>query len=245
MMRKRYYYDLHVHTALSPCADNHMTPNNIINMAVLKGLDYIAITDHNSALNVKAVVDCALDKNIVVVPGMEVETAEEVHLTCLFRDVESAVEYGDVIYSSLPSIKNNERIFGEQLVIDSKDRTICRVEKLLLNACSYTIEEVLADVTKRGGVVIPSHIDRESYSIISNLGGIPNEIKVRTIELTGNCIDGFLSRYPQLKRYNSVISSDAHSLGSILERTSGFNAEEKSIGSLFRFLEAAEESGQE
>jgi len=142
-MSNRYFYDLHIHSALSSCAENDMTPNNIVNMALLKGLDFIAITDHNSAENVKAVMKCAQNKDIIVVPGMELETAEEVHLACLFPDLESVIEYSRKIYSSLPEIKNNERIFGQQLVVDSGDKIIRIVDGLLSTATRLTIDEIV------------------------------------------------------------------------------------------------------
>lgn len=236
IVQKRLYYDLHIHTALSSCADNDMTPNNIVNMAVLKGLDFIAITDHNSAANVKAVIDCAKGKDIIVVPGMEIETAEEVHLICLFTDIDTALEYDRKVYCSLPPIMNNESIFGEQLVIDNKDRVIKKVNRLLSVATRLTVEKVCEEVQGYGGVVIPSHIEREAYSIISNLGAIPDDLGISAVELTPNHDRNFLDRHPILQNYNIVISSDAHYLGGILERTSFFESETKSIDSLFSFL---------
>ena len=111
------YYDFHIHTALSPCGDDDMTPNNIINMAALKGLDAIAITDHNCALNVRACCECGKAAGLIVVPGMEVETSEEVHVVCLFDDVDKAEKFGEYVSGHIPPIKNRIDIFGEQLGI--------------------------------------------------------------------------------------------------------------------------------
>ncbi|HOO13429.1 MAG TPA: PHP domain-containing protein, partial [Bacillota bacterium] len=115
--------DLHIHSALSPCGDNDMTPNNIVNMALLKGLDAIAVTDHNSAENVEAVMKLGFEKGIVVVPGMEVQSKEEVHLLCYFSDLDRALGFQQRVYDNLEG-ENNPDYFGDQLIMDEMDRVV-------------------------------------------------------------------------------------------------------------------------
>ena len=234
----RFSADLHIHSALSPCADDDMTPNNIVNMAALKGLDIIAVTDHNSALNLEAVSACARGKGLIVVPGIEVETREEVHLICLFPDVAAALCMQDIIYSNLPPIKNRENIFGCQLILNTDDEISGYEERMLVTAADLSIEEVFMKVKSLGGAVIPAHIDRQSYSIISNLGMIPEElIGIRYLELSKGCRrEELFARYPLLSGYEFMCSSDAHHLWDISEREFLMEMEELSVHCLLRQL---------
>ncbi|HEX2945036.1 MAG TPA: PHP domain-containing protein [Clostridia bacterium] len=215
----KYAVDLHIHSALSPCADKDMTPNNIVNMAKIKGLDVIALTDHNSCANLKAVSKCAERSGLVFVPGMELETSEEVHLICLFPDVAAAVEMQCIVYSALPHMANRDDIFGRQLIMDETDRVIAEESRMLLSATALTSEEAYSVVRRLGGAVIPAHVDRPSNSILANLGFIPEGLGLKYLELSKYCDRvHFGVVHPELGGYGTVISSDAHDLGSILER---------------------------
>lgn len=215
----KYYYDLHIHTALSPCGDNDMTPNNLVNMALLKGLDIIAVTDHNSAENAEAVMKIGAKRDIIVVPGMEIETAEEIHTVALFADTESLMTVRDEVRSRMNGIKNREDIFGEQRILNESDEITGTVEELLITASSLTIEEVFRLVERAGGVCIPAHVDRDSHSILSNLGMIPEDLPVKNIEISKNCDRSiFLEEHPGLSAYGILRSSDAHYLWDISER---------------------------
>jgi len=227
-----YAVDLHIHSALSPCSDDDMTPNNIVNMAILKGLDFIAITDHNSAGNLKPVIECAKGTNLVVVPGMEVETAEEVHLICLLPALEAAISLQNIVYDALPDLKNRPDIFGKQLIMDEHDNITMELDRLLITACSLTIEEVFRIVSGLGGVVIPAHVNRDSYSIISVLGLIPGNLGIRYVEILPG------SFYEPPYGTKPIISSDAHRLGDILERVSFIELKEKSIQCLLDKLKS-------
>jgi len=214
----KWSYDLHIHTALSPCASDDMTPNNIVNMSVLKGLDVIAITDHNSCNNAQAVIKVGFDKGLKVLPGMEVQTQEEVHLLCLFGDIDRAMGFQDILYKTWPYLPNDPQLFGEQLIFDDKDNIIGKEDRLLLTSVNMSIEEVCYHVTEREGIVIPAHIDRQSYSIISNLGFIPETANFTLVEISKDCdFDELRKKYPYLKNYYPIINSDSHSLGSIME----------------------------
>lgn len=233
----KYAADLHIHTALSPCSEKDMTPNNIVNMALLKQLDIIAITDHNTAENINAVCKCSEGRNIIVVPGMEIETAEEVHLIGLFPDIEKALYVQERIYESLPDIANRADIFGDQLVMDEEDNIKGSLKQMLLTAASLSTSEIFNLVFDVGGVVIPAHIDRNSYSMLSNLGIIPEELKISCLEISKMCNPAELvQQNSRLEKYRLIKSSDAHSLGDILERETFFNLTELSIECLLAEL---------
>ena len=209
----KLYYDLHIHSALSPCGDNDMTPNNIVNMAIIKGLGVIAVTDHNSAGNVRAVTNVAKD-NILVIPGMEVTTSEEVHVLCYFPCVEAAEDMGELVYDSLPRIKNKSDIFGNQYYMDENDEIKREEERLLISATSLSIYKVREEAIKRGGVMIPAHVDKSSYSVHSNLGFMPPDLDINSIEITRQNIENMRKTY---QGYNLFINSDAHYLEDISE----------------------------
>ncbi len=232
-----YAYDLHIHSALSPCADNEMTPNNIVNMAVLKGLDVIALTDHNSGANLEAVGRCAEKAGLLFIPGMEVETAEEVHLVCLLPDIANALELNGQISGALPAIANREDIFGRQLIMDENDIVTGEEKQMLITAACLTVDEVCRRVNRLGGVVIPAHVDRSSYSILSNLGMVPKNLPVGNLEISRSC-DQYLFRTtrPELDHYNLIKSSDAHSLEDILERESFLDLRSLSVQALLEAL---------
>lgn len=232
-MKRKYYIDLHIHSALSPCAENDMTPNNIVNMAKIKGLDFIAICDHNSVLN--AIETCKLqDSDLIVIAGVEVETSEEIHVLCLFKNVLDAKKFGDMLYNSLPKYSLDKKIFGNQLLLNANDNILGEEQYLLSIASAISIDEVFKLVKSLRGVAIPAHIDRTSYSIISNLGGIPEELGVTTIELSKNYDDSNIDS--NLKTFNIIKNSDAHRLGDILEKEVYVELEDKTIDSLFQYL---------
>ncbi|MDQ2085464.1 PHP domain-containing protein [Herbivorax sp. ANBcel31] len=230
------YYDLHIHSALSPCSENEMTPNNIVNMAYLKGLNIIAVTDHNSVENCLAVMECAKEKGIIAVPGMELETREEVHLICLFKCIDDALKMQEIVYNSLPDIKNRKDIFGEQIVIDKEDNVIKHVERLLLTAANFGIEEAIQQVSNLDGIVIPAHIDRDSYSIVSNLGMVPDNLNIKFLEISKKCNKQQYSNDKKYEKYQFIQSSDSHSLEQIQEPVNFIELEEMSVECLISTL---------
>jgi PHP family Zn ribbon phosphoesterase len=233
----KFAVDLHVHTALSPCGDEDMTPNNIVNMALLKGLDLIAITDHNSCANVEAVIDAGRNQGLMVIPGIEVQSKEEVHLICLFKKLEGALEFGKLIYQSLPDVQNNEELFGRQLVINASDDIVGKADKLLLSSSSYSVNEIFELMSKYEGLCIPAHVDRSGYSIISNLGFIPPDLNVAAVEFSKKAvISDVLLKIPLLKSYRHIVSSDAHYLWDISEREYFVEMEYLSASQLFNAL---------
>ncbi|KAB3535925.1 PHP domain-containing protein [Alkaliphilus pronyensis] len=235
----RIAYDFHIHSGLSPCSCDDMSPNNIINMALLKGLDAIAITDHNSTLNLGAFQQLSINKNLLIVPGVEVTTKEEVHLLCLFESFNNAKGFQYIIDSTLPKINNSKSFFGNQLIYDHMDQVVDKYPLLLISALSLTVEEVVAEVSNLKGVVIPAHIDRKSYSILSNLGFISPNLKITTVEITTNCnISSFQEKHKYLRNYRKIINSDAHSLVDILERESYLEVKDLSCESIINELKS-------
>lgn len=223
--------DLHIHSALSPCADDDMTPNNIVNMALLKNLDAISVTDHNSCDNVEAIMKVANSK-LIVVPGMEVQTKEEVHLLCYFGDLDRLMDFGELIRSKLPNIANVPGAFGNQLIMDEEDRILGQREQLLISSVDLSLDEILEEVYKREGALIPAHIDRPSFSIISQLGFIPESLRNGMVEISS--LDSkYNNKFPKEK---ILYSSDAHQLGQILERESFLYVDKLSVSDIINAL---------
>lgn len=211
------HYDFHIHSALSPCGDKDMTPNNIVNMAMICGLDVIAVSDHNSIRNVKATMEAGEKAGISVLPAMEVETAEEVHILTLFPDIKAAEYVYDKVYKALPDIKNKPEIFGRQLIMDCFDNIVGEEEKLLVAPASVTLESLFELVSEASGLFIPAHVDRHSYSILTNLGFIPDNLNIKTIEISKAVTDleAYMDDREDLKKFSIFRNSDAHYLEDI------------------------------
>lgn len=212
------YYDLHIHSALSPCGDDDMTPNNIVNMALLKGLDAIALTDHNSAKNVRVCFNLAKEAGIIFLPGMEIETSEDVHIVALFGNPDSAEKLDEIVSSKLPVIKNRTDIFGFQNVMDEDDNVIMQIPNLLSTATQLDIYEAVDEIRKLGGVAIPAHVDKSSYSVISNLGFIPEELDFSVLEIKNPDNKSAVIEKLSDKKIKAIHNSDAHFLWDIHER---------------------------
>jgi hypothetical protein len=211
--------DLHVHSCLSPCAEAEMTPGNIVAMAKLKGLQLIALTDHQSCANCGAAI--AMAEAIggpLVLPGLEVESAEEIHLLCYLPSLAQAERFGQEIRQALPERANRPEVFGEQILCDEHDRIVGREARLLLQPCRLDSLAV-ADLARRhGGVCLPAHIDRDAYSMVTTLGTIPPEFPGRWVELTRQADQAALwRRLPELARFRVLRGSDAHRLADLAE----------------------------
>jgi predicted metal-dependent phosphoesterase TrpH len=209
-----------------------MTPNNIVNMSLLKGLDVISVTDHNSALNVPAIMNLGKRKGILVIPGMEVQTKEEVHILCYFHTLEGCMEFQSIWSQSLPSIQNRPDYFGDQLIMDESDDVVGEETNLLLTSSSYNVKDVF-EMMGDYGVAVFAHVDRSSYSVISNLGFIPDMSGVNTIEVSkGTSSKDFLTKFPYCAKYRILQSSDAHYLGDIMERENFLTARNREISDI-------------
>ncbi len=222
----RFRCDLHIHSCLSPCGDDDMTPANIAGMATLNGLQIVALTDHNSTRNCPAFFKAAKAYGIIPVAGVELTTSEDVHAVCLFRDLQSAMEFGEFIESRRMRIKNEPDIFGNQIIMDENDEICGEEEFLLINAVNMSLDEAHEEVTRRGGVCYPAHIDRSSNGIISMLGDFPPEPAFTAFELNDiGSLGSSLASFPIIKERGlvHVASSDAHYLTDISEE--GFEIE--------------------
>lgn len=223
-------YDLHIHSCLSPCSNNDMTPGNIVAMAKLKKLDVIAVTDHNSCQNNPAVMSYAQQFGLLAIPGMELTTQEEVHVLCLFYSLESAMKFDELVTEKLIPIANREDVFGEQIVCDNQDNPIQKMPNLLINATTIGLEDLSDLLIQYEGIMIPAHLDKSSTSIISNLGFIPPESTFTCAELR------HMSNFNKLQKTNPYLnscliinSSDAHQLHEIHEPDYLIEADEFSI----------------
>lgn len=212
------YYDLHMHSCLSPCGDADMTPYNLVNMAAINGLEVIALTDHNTARNCPAAIRAGKEAGLLVLPGMELTTSEEVHIVCLFSEVEAALAFSDYVYERLPDIENMPGIFGEQVLMDEADNDLGRLSKLLINATSVSVMEVRGLVEVYGGFCYPAHVDRSSNSILANLGEIPPECGFTAAEISKTGDDAALMQaHAILQNMKRLHSSDAHYLPDIAD----------------------------
>lgn len=213
-----YYYDLHVHSCLSPCADDDMTPNNIAGMAALKGLQIVALTDHNSCKNCPAFFEACRRQGIIPVAGMELSTAEDIHLVCLFEDLDDAMRFDAEIHGHLMNIDNRPEIFGNQIITDEEDEPVGEEPRLLISATDLWMSEAVALARAFGAHVHPAHIDRESNGIISVLGDIPLEYTFDCLEFNDlGSIHGIKEKYPVAEKALHLVSSDAHHLWDINE----------------------------
>ena len=215
----RYYYDLHIHSCLSPCADNDMTPNNIAGMATLAGLNIVALTDHNSSRNCPAFFAAAKKNGIIPIAGMELTTAEDIHVVCLFEELEDALRFNDEVDTRRIRIRNRTDIFGDQLLMDEEDHVIGTEDDFLSNATEIAIEEVPALVERFGGFCFPAHIDREANGIIATLGTFPVDSGFTCAELHDPQKESeYRERYPVLAQMRIVGDSDAHYLWDIRDK---------------------------
>ena len=208
----RYYYDLHVHSCLSPCGDDDSTPQNIAGMATLCGLNIVALTDHNTTRNCPAFFAAAKKNGIIPIAGMELTTAEDIHVVCLFETLGEAEVFGEYVGTRRFLIDNRPEIFGKQLILDENDEIIGEEKHLLINATDITIDEAYSLVKKYNGVCYPAHIDKKSNGLISVLGDIPPDSEFLYYELhSGDNIPEFSEKYGIAKEH-FIISSDAHYL---------------------------------
>ncbi len=213
-----YFCDLHVHSCLSPCADDDMTPANIAGMAAINGLGIVALTDHNSAKNCPAFFKHARSNGIIPIPGMELTTSEDIHVICLFRSLEDAMAFDSFVDSLRVEFPNDPDIFGHQYIMDEND-AVCGEEKnLLINAVDLSVEQAFEEVKKRGGVCYPAHIDRQSNGIVAILGTFPDEPAFTAYELNdADSAEEYLGKYPILHSLSKAVSSDAHYLWDMAE----------------------------
>jgi len=211
MMPRIFKADLHIHTCLSPCADLNMGPKTIVDQALQQGLDVIGISDHNSAENVPAVVRAAQDRNLTVLPGMEVTSKEEVHILAVFDTVDKALRLQEIVYEHLHG-ENNTEAFGLQVVVNEDHDVLGFNNRLLAGATELSVEQVVDSICGLEGLAIAAHVDRETFGILGQLGFVPEELHLDALELSRNTsLEEARRRFPEYAGYAFVRSSDAHS----------------------------------
>jgi len=213
---REWVLDLHIHTILSPCASDDMVPPLVLSRARQLGVEAIAITDHNSAENVPAFMAKGKEMGIEILPGMEVQTKEDIHMVCLFDTLEQVLAWQNIVYRHLPNRKNKKESFGEQWVVDYEGNKISEVERLLLMGTDFTVEEVVTRVHRLGGLCLAAHIDRKAFSLWGSLGFIPADLTIDGVELTPH-LPRDQAQLDQLKERGLyyLVSSDAHWLDGI------------------------------
>ena len=208
--------DLQIHSCLSPCGDLGCSPKNIARAAKEKGLDVIALTDHNTTDNCPAI--CDVVKNIpglTVYYGTEVTSSEEVHIICLFGDVKTAVAFGEFVKSHLPDRKNDTEYFGDQPIVDAEDNIIGFEDAFLVGSTDLSINIITEKVHSEGGIAVASHVDRAINSIFAQLGLWPDDAVIDAADLSITAIDESKWRLLIPEGIPIIRTSDAHFLDDI------------------------------
>lgn len=214
-MLKKIKADLHIHSCLSPCSDWDMSPRKIVEKSRERQLDLIAICDHNTAENAAATSREGRRQGIAVLPGMEICSREEVHLVTLFKKIDDALEMQEFIYAHLPG-KNEPEVFGHQVVADEHDQVLGENTRLLIGATQLSLHDIVDKAHHLSGICISSHVDRPSYSLISQLGFIPEDLHLDAVEVSYRVpLDKALDKVSGIQDYPCVTASDAHFLEDI------------------------------
>ncbi len=215
-MNSKIFYDLHIHSCLSGCADDNMTPANIAGFARLEGVHLISVTDHNSAANLPAVQKACREYGVRFIPGIEVTSAEEIHLLCYFRELAAALAMDAVLQKALPAYPYNRDIFGNQLIVDEEDRVLAENIRPMSAAVSLNMYEVKRQTEVLGGLCVPAHINRQANSLLAVLGLVPSDFICPAYEWSrlGHAFP--LSSNEILPKTSEILySSDAHTLTDI------------------------------
>ncbi len=225
----KFKYDFHVHSCLSPCAENDMTPVTIVAFAKLSGLDFIAISDHNAIGSVEVALKAGHEYGITVVPAVEIQTEEDIHILCLFDSFQKLRAF----YNEIPftDLKNVPEIYGDQLIMDEDDNIVGHDDRLLLHGAKITPKKVKALAERYDGVAIPAHVDREGNSMLSILGVIEDGFNM--IEISTKASEEYCDKFR--KKYTVLVDSDAHTLESI-GLVSEIDLPDDSIFSLMNYL---------
>ncbi len=229
----RYYYDLHIHSCLSPCGDDDNTPNNIAGMASLCGLNIVALTDHNTCKNCPAFFEAAKKYGIIAIAGMELTTSEDIHIICLFEALDDAMRFSDEVEKYRIPFPNRVDIFGEQMIMDGEDNVIGKEENLLSNATTISVDQVPELVKQFGGICYPAHIDRQANGIIAVLGTFPQNCGFSCFELhDGSKAEEYVKQYG-LEGKTMVVGSDAHYLTDMRDKEFYFDIEDEPYSSAY------------
>ncbi len=220
-----------------------MSAKNIVARTREVGLDMIAITDHNMVENSFYVDKLARDGGPVVLFGMELQTIEEVHLLVLFGDYATAMNMQEFVYDRLPPVENDPEYFGDQVVVDEDDNIIRFEDRLLLNSSNISVNQAFSWAKERGGLVIPSHIDSPTFSIISQLGFVPDDIPFDALEMTNLEKLTEVGPFIMCKNIPIVSFSDAHYLNDIGKKRLSLQLERPTFAEVVKALKALGAAG--
>lgn len=234
---KRYKVDLHIHSCLSPCGSLDMDPESIVETALRKGLDAIAITDHNSTLQCPVIQELGQERGLLVLAGVEVTTSEEVHCLVLFKDEKSRQEFQAYLDQHLPPIPNDPDYLGDQVWVNARNEIQGEVAYSLLSAIDQSLEQVESKCAEVDGLFIAAHIDRPSFSVISQLGFISPQRRFDAIEYSNyQRFSQLIEQQGYLSKYIAYSASDAHQIDQIGEKYAILESEELSFNALRNIL---------
>jgi PHP family Zn ribbon phosphoesterase len=217
---KKFRADLHVHTVLSPCAEVDMIPPLIVQQALEQKIDLIAITDHNASANVAPVQKAAEGTGLTVLPGMEVQSREDVHLLTIFETLDALNTWQAEVDGALPDKQNNSNLFGEQFVVDETGEFLRNEPRLLLTSTHFSIDEVFEKVSALGGIVIPAHVERKTYGLLPTLGLISEQWDVSALEISRRTTpEKLVETFPAVRNFPLIQSGDVHRLDEFLGTT--------------------------
>ena len=209
--------ELHVHTVLSPCAGTDMLPETIVEGALFNEINLIAVTDHNASYNASPARNVGLREGLMVLPGMELETQEEIHSICLFDTLAQLHALQKIVDANLPFFPNKEEYFGQQWVVDEKGYKFRLIKQQLLFPVQISIQRACQIVKDLGGLFFPAHINREANGLLSRLGTVPPDLDVQIVEINRRTTrEAIRKRYPELARYHILQSGDVHYLDGFL-----------------------------
>jgi len=228
-MLRTFRADLHIHSCLSPCGDDAMRPQAIVHQALAAGLDMIAICDHNSGENVAAFMSAGSENGLAVLPGMEITSKEEIHLLALFDRLEECLALQKLVYQNLPG-ENVEEVFGCQTVVNRRDEAVGTNQRMLIGATLLPLEQIVSLSNSLRGVTIASHIDRQAFSILGQLGFIPEGIALDGLEISRRTSrEEAKQRFHSYQGFSFIRSSDAHTLGDIGKNSTRFLLEKTTL----------------
>lgn len=237
--------DLHIHSALSPCASLEMSPAAIVARAREAGLDLIAVTDHNSVENAFTAAELGEKAGVRVLFGMEAQTREDVHILCYFEDRVQAERFNGRIYSLLPDVPNNPEYFGDQVVVDGDDNIVRHEQRLLLNALDISVPDLVELVRRHGGLAVPAHVEAPPYGLLVSLGMVPAELEGSPLEISCDSPrERVLRDFPALRRHPLLRNSDAHLLRDIARAHTVFSAPSLSLAALLAAAQAGDFRGE-
>lgn len=237
----KYKVDLHIHTVISPCGDIEMSPARIIQLASDSGIDIIGITDHNSTLHCELTIELGKKQNITVIPGCEITSIEEVHSLCLFENIEKLNKFQKYIEKHQPNIPNNPSILGWQVVVDQNDNIIKHIDNYLGQALDVSIDEIEQKVHELNGLFIPAHVDRPQNSLFSQLGFLPETLKIDALQISKRASEETVRKKFNIPENITVVKfSDSHFVSDFGNIYTVFEMKEPSFSEIKKALHKKE-----